>query len=272
MLPEAHVDTRTHTPTRPSQAERARTVLAAAASVSVRWDGGRVDLLGCHHDDPKGDVILTLEASSTLARAAQAARGTSEEEIPVTVELTELCAVSVHDRVRSRVCLGGWMSPISTYRPSPTTAATATPAGAAPDTPIGAVTGSAGAVGLRITVAEVTFEENGRNSWVTVEDYRRGTPDPLHSGAAEQLQHLAAHHGDAVAMLSRLCAPEDLLGVVRIMPIALDRYGIVLRLEKLRGHHDVRLPFRRRVDTGTQAAAELRHLLAEGSRQRPCGR
>jgi len=252
MLLEAQVDTRTHTPTRPSQAERARTVLAAAASVSVRWDGGRVDLLGCHHDDPQGDVILTLETSSTLARAAQAARGTSEEDIPVTIELTELCAVSVRDRVRARVCLGGWMSPTGPFRHDRSA--------------------TGGSVSLRVEIAEVTIEEAGRNEWVTVEDYRRGTPDPLHSGAAEQLQHLVAHHGDAVSMLSRLCEPADLLGVVRVLPIVLDRYGIVLRLEKLREHMDVRLPFRRRVDTGTEAAAELRHLLAEGSRRRPCSR
>ncbi|GAB6902810.1 DUF2470 domain-containing protein [Kineosporia succinea] len=252
MLLEAQVDTRTHTPTRPSQAERARTVLAAAASVSVRWDGGRVDLLGCHHDDPLGDVILTLETSSTLARAAQAARGTSEEDIPVTVELTELCAVSVRDRVRSRVCLGGWMSLVHPVRPGRAA--------------------STGSVSLRVDVAEVMLEEDGRNEWVTVEDYRRGEPDPLHLGAAEQLQHLVAHHPDAIVTLSRLCEPEELLGVVRILPIALDRYGIVLRVEKLRDHTDVRLPFRRRVDSGTEAAAELRHLLAEGSRRRPCAR
>ena len=246
------MDTRTHTPTRPSQAERARTVLAAAASVSVRWDGGRVDLLGCHHDDPLGDVILTLETSSTLARAALAARGTSEEDIPVTVELTELCAVSVRDRVRARVGLGGWMS-----FPQP-----ASPGRAA----------STGSVGLRIEVAEVMLEEDDRHAWVTVEDYRKGEPDPLHLGAAEQLQHLVAHHPDAIVTLSRLCEPEDLLGVVRVLPVTLDRYGIVLRVERLRDHWDVRLPFRRRVDSGTEAAAELRYLLSEGSRRRPCAR
>ncbi|MDP9828615.1 DUF2470 domain-containing protein [Kineosporia succinea] len=131
---------------------------------------------------------------------------------------------------------------------------------------------STGSVSLRVDVAEVMLEEDGRNEWVTVEDYRRGEPDPLHLGAAEQLQHLVAHHPDAIVTLSRLCEPEELLGVVRILPIALDRYGIVLRVEKLRDHTDVRLPFRRRVDSGTEAAAELRHLLAEGSRRRPCAR
>ena len=69
------MDTRTHTPVRPTSAERARTVLAAAASASVLWDGGRVDLLGCHHDDPLGDVIVTLESTSTLVRAAREASG-----------------------------------------------------------------------------------------------------------------------------------------------------------------------------------------------------
>ncbi|GAB3267938.1 DUF2470 domain-containing protein [Kineosporia babensis] len=129
---------------------------------------------------------------------------------------------------------------------------------------------STGSVGLRIDVAEVMHEEDGRNDWVTVEDYRRSEPDPLHLGAAEQLQHLVAHHPDAIVTLSRLCDQETMLGVVRVLPVALDRYGIVLRVETLREHRDVRLAFRRRVDSGTEAAAELRHLLAEGSRRRPC--
>jgi hypothetical protein len=131
---------------------------------------------------------------------------------------------------------------------------------------------STGPAGLRVEVAGVTLEEDGRHEWVSLEDYRQGEPDPLHRGAAEQLQHLVAHHPDAIATLSRLCEPEALLGVVRVLPIALDRYGIVLRAERLREDRDVRLPFRRRVDSGTEAAAELRHLLAEGSRRRPCAR
>ncbi len=240
------MDTRTHTPDRPSPAMRARTVLAAAASASVHWDGGRVDLLGCHHDDPLGDVILTLEASSTLAGAAREAPG---GDLPVLLELTELCAVSARERVRARVSLAGWLS----------TAPWAS--------------GFASTASLHLEVTEVGFADSphdGDLAWVGLAEYRTAEPDPLHLGAADQLQHLAAHHPEAVETLSRLCDAAALQGVVRVLPIALDRYGIVLRVERLRSHQDVRLGFRRAVECGAEAAAELRHLLTEGARRRPC--
>jgi len=238
------VDTRTHTPVRPNWAERARTVLAAAASASVLWDGGRVDLLGCHHDDPLGDVILTLESTSTLVRAAREAGG---GDLAVTIELTELCAVSTRQRVRARVTLHGQMSEIRAPELSSLSAR------------------------LLIRVAEVSVDEADVNL-VSLAEYRRGEPDPLHAGAAEQLQHLAAHHPDAITTLTRLCDREAMVGVTQVLPIALDRYGIVLRVERLRDHRDVRLAFERRVNTGAEAAAEMRALLAAGARRRPCGR
>jgi hypothetical protein len=267
------VDTRTHTPVRPSRAERARTVLAAAASASVLWDGGRVDLLGCHHDDPLGDVILTLESTSTLVRAAREAVG---GDLAVTIELTELCAMNAHQRVRARITLGGQLSELP-----------ATPPTRDPSSP---------SSHLLARIREVNVEEAGAapapvpapvppelyrataepdplpTGPVPLALYRAAEPDPLHAGAAEQLQHLAAHHPDAITTLTRLCDRPTLIGATRVLPIALDRYGIVLRIERLRDHHDVRLPFSRRIDTGTEAAIELRALLARGAGRRPCGR
>jgi hypothetical protein len=238
------VDTRTHTPVRPNWAERARTVLAAAASASVLWDGGRVDLLGCHHDDPLGDVILTLQSTSTLVRAAREAVG---GDLAVTIELTELCAVSARERVRARVTLAGRASEMFAAERSDRSAR------------------------LLVRIDEVRVDKAGANP-IPLADYHAGEPDPLHQGAADQLQHLAAHHPEAISTLSRLCDREAMIGVTRVLPIALDRYGIVLRVERLRDHRDVRLPFDRRIDTGAEAAAELRILLARGARHRPCTR
>jgi hypothetical protein len=129
-----------------------------------------------------------------------------------------------------------------------------------------------GAATLHVELAEVVLEENGARSWVPIDEYQSGEPDPLHLGAAEQLQHLLAHHPEAIEVLSRLCDSESLTGAIRVLPIALDRYGIVLRVERLRDHRDVRLPFRCRVGGGAEAAAEMRQLLALGQRRRPCGR
>jgi hypothetical protein len=248
------VDTRTHTPVRPTWAERARTVLAAAASVSVLWDGGRVDLLGCHHDDAQGDVILTLESTSVLTRAAGRGDRGPGGDLTVRLQLTELCAVNAHQRVRAQVTLAGRLG-------------------------VSPLPASSRSVPLHLRVTGVTVHEPaadgtgaGRIEPVSVADYRAADPDPLHPGAAEHLQHLSARHPEAIDVLSRLCGTRALIGATRVVPIALDRYGMVLRIERLRGHRDVRLPFRRRIGTGAEAAEEIRHLLTLGVRRRACGR
>jgi uncharacterized protein DUF2470 len=264
------VDTRTHTPVRPNWAERARTVLAAAASASVLWDGGRVDLLGCHHDDPLGDVILTLESTSTLVRSARRAVG---EDPAVTLQLTELCAVSARERVRARVSLTGRLSELA----NPSLDRGLDPTLTSGLRPALVQARSERFAQLLINVTSVTIDETSTADdagtvEVPIEHYRRGEPDPLYSGAAEQLQHLAARHPDAISLLTRLFDRQALIGVVRVLPIALDRYGLVLRVERLHDHCDVRLPFTHRIDTGAEAAAEIRHLLDKATRRRPCGR
>jgi hypothetical protein len=107
---------------------------------------------------------------------------------------------------------------------------------------------------------------------VNPSDYRSARPDPLYAGAAGHLQHLSARHPEAIEVLSRLCGREALIGTTRILPISLDRYGIVLRIERIRDHQDVRLPFSRPIATAGEVALEMRHLLALGARQRMCGR
>jgi Protein of unknown function (DUF2470) len=128
-----------------------------------------------------------------------------------------------------------------------------------------------GTVALRVDVAEVRIDDAGDRAEVTLADYRRSEPDPLHTGAAEQLQHLAAQHPEAVSTLSRLCGREALIGAIRVLPIVLDRYGIVLRVERARDHRDVRLPFHTRIATGAQAAQALHRLLIQATHHRPCG-
>lgn len=249
------MDTRTHTPVHPTWAERARTALAAAASASVRWDGGRVDLLGCHHDDAQGDVILTLESTSVLvgaAQAAQAARAAPGGDLSVQVQLTELCPVQANQRVRAKVALTGRLA-VDVVPPDP-----------APGRSV---------VTLRVRVERVTFEEADHEPvLVAAPEYRTAEPDPLHAVAADHLQHLSAHHPDAVETLARLCPRATLVGATRVLPLAFDRYGLVLRVERLRGHRDVRLPFARRVDGPASAAEQLRLLLTLATRGRPCSR
>ena len=179
------------------------------------------------------------------------------------MELTELCAVSVNQRVLGRVALAGRLSVV-------------TPPSAPISSGEGSLVAGDRAVRLRMRVTSVSVVGvNGMNhedgAEVRLAEYRAAEPDPLHAGAAEHLQHLAAHHPEAIDVLSRLLAREALVGATRILPITLDRYGLVLRVERVRGHQDVRLRFARRIRSGAEAAAEIHRLLRLAARRRPCG-
>src|SRR3954454_24395026 len=89
---------------RPSGAERARSAVQAAASVTVVTATYRAHLEGRHAVAPDGALLLDLPPGSAVA--AEAAGGAS-----AVVEVTDVAPVAVRDRVRARVSLAGWLEP-----------------------------------------------------------------------------------------------------------------------------------------------------------------
>jgi hypothetical protein len=85
---------------------------------------------------------------------------------------------------------------------------------------------------------------------------------------AALLIHLAEDHRDHVAALLGLIDPQLLRGVTEVSPLALDRYGIVLRLASLGtrrvppSHQDVRLSFGEPLPDADQVGHRLHALLA----------
>ncbi len=150
-----------------------------------------------------------------------------------TVELTDVAPISVPDRVRARVLLRGRLS----------------------------LTGEP--VALLFTPAEVTLEAAGRLVAVAPADVVTADPDPLAETEAEMLMHLAAAHEDTVELLAQLVEPRLLSGVTRVDPVRLDRYGMVLRLQRLEAHHDVRLPFPAPLRNPAHALVQMRALMAK---------
>ncbi|RMI35840.1 DUF2470 domain-containing protein [Nocardia stercoris] len=66
-------------------------------------------------------------------------------------------------------------------------------------------------------------------------------PDPFWEFESAWLRHLAGDHADIVQRLGRHL-PVRLRGGA-VHPLAIDRYGLTLRIEAAGGDHDVRLPF-----------------------------
>jgi hypothetical protein len=230
-------------PQEPSAAERVRSVLAAARSLTLTTEAHRVELVGLHSLEAPGRLLLNVPAETHLSsEIAVAPYG----DVTATVEFTDVSPVSVPDRIRARVVLGGWLAP-------------------AGDRPAA----QEGMTALSFESATVELEHGGR--WVDVDpdDLALAEPDPLAETEAEILTHLAGAHGDAVELLAQLVDVRLLNGVTRVDPLRLDRYGIVLRLQRAGGTHDVRLAFPSPLRNPAHGVVQLRTLLA---RARTCPR
>ncbi|MGW0912804.1 DUF2470 domain-containing protein [Streptomyces sp. NPDC002784] len=222
-------DSRSWTAT-PAAAERARSVLATAWSCAVTAEGGREEFVGAHSVAEDGRVLLHVPEDSALVTAAICApRG----EPSAVLEFADVAPVPVRHRIRTRLWIAGWF-------------------GAEEDH-------------LAFRATRVVLREPGGAVVVDLDEFAAAAPDPLATAEARLLTHLADCHPDAVERLTRLVEPENLHGAVRVQPLAVDRHGLTLRIERTRAHGDVRLPFHRPADDVAQLTERMHVLLGQAS-------
>ncbi|MFC9326706.1 DUF2470 domain-containing protein [Kitasatospora sp. NPDC057015] len=228
----------------PTDAERVRSLLLTASSLTTTTRAGRHDLLGPDLLDlgalphNPGARLTAPQDCRLTHEAAQA----DEEGVPVLLEWTDVAPVAVRDRVRCQVRIAGRLG-----RPR-----------AAAD----------GTVVLPLDPTQVLLTADGTHLPVDFDELTRAAPDPIAPYEAALLTHLDEDHHDQVAALSRLVDPRLLSGVTRVRPLALDQYGIVLRLEHLRVHHDVRLAFDRPLLDAGEVGHRIHALLDSAARVR----
>ncbi|MEW1695241.1 DUF2470 domain-containing protein [Streptomyces sp. NPDC091278] len=216
---------------RPTPAERVRSVLAAAHSMTVVSDGHQQEVHRLDGGGPMGHIHLHDPAEET--HAASAAR------IPVRLEFTDIAPTPVRDRLRARVTLTGLL---------------ATPYSTDADTSI------------CMEFGQALVEDATGRSFITLEELHDTDIDPLATCEASMLTHLVDRHAELVPLLLRLVRPRPERDMVRALPLALDRYGITLRLEHPTGDQDVRLPFPTPVTDVDQAGARIHALFAAARR------
>ncbi|GAA2296371.1 DUF2470 domain-containing protein [Streptomyces kunmingensis] len=211
----------------PNTATRARSVLAAAWTCGVTTDVGQDDLVGAHRVAEDGTVRIAPPPDSVLAAAVLC----SPHGRPTTLlEFADAAPVPVRDRVRARLWLSGELVPDEeemVLRP------------------------------LR-AVLQTRTERLG----IDLDELAAAAPDPLALAEPRLLTHLAEAHPEAVEQLTLLIAPDSLHGVVRVQPLAVDRHGLTLRLERARGQADVRIPFHSPADDLTALTERMHCLLA----------
>src|SRR3979409_968304 len=94
-------------PSGPTSAERVSTLLAAAESLTVATGETREELVGLHSLDAVGRVLLWPSAHSCVVTQVLNAAG---GDVEACIEITDVAAVAVRDRVRARLTAHGWLS------------------------------------------------------------------------------------------------------------------------------------------------------------------
>ncbi|MGW7137015.1 DUF2470 domain-containing protein [Streptomyces xanthophaeus] len=220
---------------RPTDAERVRSVLAAAHSMTVVADGLHTAVRHLDGGDPMGRLHLHPAEPG----------GDGEERPAIRLEFTDIAPTPVRDRVRARVTVLGRM--LTPY-----------PHGSAAPDPDGSTC---------IEFGRAVLETDEGIAHIGLEELDEAAPDPLAPYEAGMLTHLLDDHPDLVTLLLRLVHPLPTAAVVRALPVALDRYGITLRLEERRGHRDVRLPFPSPLDDIEQSGAQIQALFSAARRR-----
>ncbi|WP_309059144.1 DUF2470 domain-containing protein [Streptomyces sp.] len=215
----------------PGAAERARSVLAAAWSCAVTAEGAREEFVGAHTVTDDGRVLLRVpEDSALLAAAICAPRG----EPSAVLEFADVAPVPVRSRIRARLWLAGWFSSVQD-----------------------------GHLAFRPT--RMVLRQLSGAVVVDLDEFAAAAPDPLATAEARLLTHLADCHADAVERLTRLVDTGSLHGAVRVQPLAVDRHGLTLRIERVRADGDVRLPFHAPADDVAELTERMHVLLSQAS-------
>ncbi|WP_329138857.1 DUF2470 domain-containing protein [Streptomyces sp. NBC_01476] len=215
----------------PTAAERVRSILAAAHSMAVVSDGVRSEVRRLDGSGAMSPIHLHEPSGATRARTAG--------WTPVRLEFTDIAPTPVRDRLRARLTLTGVM-------------AAAYDAGSAQST--------------CLEFGQAVLEDPEGRAVVTLDALRATDLDPIATSEAGMLTHLMDSHRELVPLLLRLVRPQPDRSVLRALPVAMDRYGITVRLEYPSGHHDVRLPFATPVTHIDQAGPQIQALLAAARR------
>ncbi|MFI7333011.1 DUF2470 domain-containing protein [Micromonospora aurantiaca (nom. illeg.)] len=238
----------TSTSSTPRDAVAARCVLTAASSLRLTLGDTTADLLSAHAVLPDGTIVLAVDAMSRTGGMLVAARGHSGA---VRLDVTHLAPVAVRSRVRSRLRILG-----TARRFDPAVLDACDPATVMSllDLPPVAL--------WAVEPDEVVLDRAADPVAVDLGAYRAARPDPIAVDEAAHLAHLTRCHRDVLDRLGTLVDPTVTAGSARVVPVALDAEGIVLRAERPDGHADTRLSFARPVTAGSGLAEALRTLLA----------
>lgn len=243
--------TRSVAPPRPSTAERIHTACARAENAVLAVPGSEPVPTEVHRLRACGDAVIAIAVDSPAnAMAWQAGRA----GLPAVLELTDQSPLPLREPVRSLVWLRG------TVHSVPREAERALAAEVAADHPHPALldVGHSSTL-LRLVIAAAVVADASGAEPVQTEDLRTAAPDPFADLERPWLHHLDTEHPDVVQQLAQRLPVSLRRG--RVRPLALDRFGVTLRVETAEGDRDVRLPFGAPVADVAELSKAIRVLM-----------
>ncbi len=227
----------------PTTAERVRSVCVKGRAL-LAVDGGQpVATPVCHLLDD-GSVALALDPGL--------ASGVGEAGRLAMLELTDHAPLPLRERVRALVWVRGplrqvpsddvdeLLDRIAADDPNPALLQVQSPRSLAAKSRRG---GGARYLLARLTVESVVVADATGAEAVGVAELLAARPDPLCAIEADWLRHVTSSHPEVIARLAALLPPRLRSG--RVHPLAIDRYGMWLRVESDGGDRDIRLGFTR---------------------------
>ncbi|WP_227997883.1 DUF2470 domain-containing protein [Nocardia australiensis] len=217
----------------PSTAERIRSACAHAEQSVLAMPGIDPTTVSVHHLRQCGDAVIAVP---TKSMAAVLTGNSGDGGAPAVLELTDHSPLTLREPVRALVWLRGWV------RSVPAQAQRALASEVAKDNPHPALldVGHTATL-LRVVINSAVVADTVGAESVCVDDLRLAEPDPFCALESAWLLHMDADHADVVSQLARHLPPSLRRGSVH--PLAIDRFGLTLRIEGLDGDHDFRLPF-----------------------------
>lgn len=103
----------------------------------------------------------------------------------------------------------------------------------------------------------------GRMSWVEVDEWARGEPDPIAPLARGIIDHMNADHADAMVRYCRVFSKAT--DTTAATMTSVDRYGFEMSAETSRGPRPIRLAFSAPISSAEEARKEMVELVRRAS-------
>ena len=249
-------------PTAPSGAERVRSTCARANGALLAVERVQPVTTPLHHLMADGSFAVAVPVSSAAAATVRAGGAGGAQAV---LELADYAPLPLREPVRSLVWISGSLHDvplpavaalldlIAAHEPNPALLQVATAGSQLPGD------GDLQYSLLRLEMNSVVVTDATGAESVGVAALLAADPDPFCALESCWLRHLDRAHQDVVARLAARLPVQLRRGQLR--PLALDRYGVWLRVESEDGDRDVRLPFGAPVQDLTGLSRALRLLL-----------